>query len=136
MKFWDTSALIPLLTEEETTPIMTEIFRADQNIVAAFITPIEMTSVLWRKAGVNDDLRHLAERRYAVIQANWTIIDEYAAAMPLARRYAAVYRLRAGDAIQLACAVLAIRERDELPFVVRDHDLAAAARTEGFPILP
>lgn len=56
--------------------------------------------------------------------------------MKIARRFASIYRLRTGDAIQLACAILATEERSALPFVVRDQDLAAAARAEGFSILP
>lgn len=136
MKFWDTSALVPLLTEEDTTGAMTQLFRDDRNIVVSFITPVELTSAVWRKAGVNADLRHLAERRYAVIEANWTMIDEYEQAIGLARRFASIHRLRAGDAIQLACAVLAVPNREELPFVASDHDLVAAARAEGLTVFP
>ena len=104
--------------------------------MASFITPVEIMSALWRKAGVNADLRRLAELRYAVLEANWTLIDEYATAIGIAKRFASQYSLRAGDAIQLACAVIGIPNRNEFPFVVRDHDLAAAARAEGFPALP
>ena len=136
MRFWDTSALVPLLTQEDATAEMTALFATDRNLVVAFITPVEIASALTRKAGVNDDLRRLAERRLAVLEANWRIIDEYEPAMKIAQRFASTYRLRAGDAIQLACATLATADRSGLPFVVRDHDLAAAARAEGFPILP
>lgn len=65
MRFWDTSALVPLLTQEDATPEMTSLFRLDRNLVVAFITPVEIGSALTRKAGVNDDLRWLAERRLA-----------------------------------------------------------------------
>lgn len=136
MRFWDTSALVPLLTEEGTSALLTELFQQDRDVIASFITPVEITSALWRKAGVNDDLRHLAEQRYAVLEANWTLIDEYALAVEIAKRFASQYGLRAGDAIQLACAVIAVPNRNELPFVVNDYDLKAAARAEGFPVLP
>ena len=135
MRFWDTSALIPLLTQEEATTAMTALFRADRNLIVAFITPVEIASALARKAGVNADLRRHAERRLAVIEANWTIIDEYEPALRVARRLAANYGLRAGDAIQLACATLAGADRSALPFVTRDHELADAAHAEGFRIL-
>lgn len=136
MRFWDTSALVPLLTQQETTAAMTALFRQDRNIVAAFITPTEVTSALWRKAGVNADLRRLAEQRYAVLEANWTLVDDYEIVLRLAKKFAAQYELRAGDAIQLACAISAGLPPAELPFVVRDYDLATAARAEGFPVLP
>lgn len=65
MKFWDTSALIPLLTEEVATDALTALFREDRNVIVAFITPVEIDSVLRRKAGVNADLRRLAQLRLA-----------------------------------------------------------------------
>jgi predicted nucleic acid-binding protein len=115
---------------------MTELFRQDRNVAAAFITPIEVASGLWRKAGVNLDLRQRAEQRYAVIEANWTIIDDYDAAIVIARSFAYKHGLRAGDAIQLACAAVADPDRDTLAFVTLDFDLKAAARAEGFSVLP
>lgn len=136
MRFWDTSALIPLLAREAATDALTALFRDDRNIIVAFITPVEIDSALGRKAGVNADLRRLAERRLAVIEANWTIIDEYESAMRIARRFATNYGLRAGDAIQLACATLAVKHSSALPFVTRDQELGEAARRIGFAILP
>ena len=135
MRFWDTSALIPLLTQEETTPAMTALFRTDRNLIVAFITPVEIASALGRKAGVNADLRRLAERRLAVLEANWTIIDDYESTIRIARRFATNYGLREGDAIQLACATLAVTDKSALPFVTRDQDLGDAARDVGFPII-
>ena len=44
---------------------------------------------------------------------------------------------RAGDALQLAAAVIACDERTGLlPFVTLDDPLAEAARREGFRVLP
>jgi hypothetical protein len=80
VRFWDTSALVPLLTQEDATAEMTTLFATDRNLVVAFITPVEIASALTRKAGVNDDLRRLA-----VLEANWTIVDEYEPATRIAR---------------------------------------------------
>jgi hypothetical protein len=45
--------------------------------------------------------------------------------------------LRAGDALQLAAALVACGERPEaLPFVCLDDRLRDAARREGFAVLP
>jgi predicted nucleic acid-binding protein len=46
------------------------------------------------------------------------------------------HRLRAGDALQLAAALKGTRNPSARPFVTLDHDLASAARAEGFPVLP
>ena len=43
--------------------------------------------------------------------------------------------LRGADAIQLAAAII-VRGNDVLPFVTFDDELIAAARAEGFPVLP
>lgn len=44
--------------------------------------------------------------------------------------------LRAGDALQLGTALLAAPSPRMLRFVTLDKDLNAAARAEGFPVLP
>jgi predicted nucleic acid-binding protein len=132
---WDSSALVPLLSDEEKTEVVQALFRDDRNIVTAFITPVELISAVCRKAGVNRDLRRQAMLRYSVLQANWTLVDDYEQLMVLARSIAAQRCLRTGDAIQLACAIRA-RPDKSLPFVTLDEELIDAARSEGFPVLP
>lgn len=135
MRFWDSSALVPLLSDEETTDVVQALFREDRNIVTAFITPVELISAVCRKAGVNRDLRRQAMRRYAVLEANWTLVDDYEQLMASARSIAAQRCLRTGDAIHLACALRA-RPDKSLPFVTFDGELIFAARDEGFTVLP
>jgi predicted nucleic acid-binding protein len=137
VRFWDSSALVPLLSDEPTTDDMYALFRADPAIAVAFITPVEVTSAITRRAGVNRDLLARAERRYDVLDAIWQIVDEYELALADARRLAIKHELRSGDAIQLACARLASGGNpSEIPFVTTDLELATAARAEGFPTLP
>jgi uncharacterized protein len=135
VRFWDSSALVPLLSDEEKTDVVQALFREDRNIVTAFITPVELISAICRKAGVNRDLRRLAMQRYSVVQANWTLIDDYEQLMASARAIAAQQCLRTGDAIQLACALRA-RPDKSLPFVTLDGELIYAAREAGFTVLP
>ena len=132
MRFWDSSALVPLLSDEESTDVMQALFRDDRNIVISFITPVEVTSAISRKAGVNLDLHRRAMSRYSVMQANWTVVDDYDEVLGAARMIAAQQLLRTGDAIQLASA---LRDR-KLPFVALDTDLRQAARNAGFTVLP
>ena len=135
MRFWDSSALVPLLSDEEKTDVVRALFQQDRNIVTAFITPVEVISAICRKAGVNRDLRRSAMLRYAVLKANWTLVDDYEQLMISAHSIAAQRCLRTGDAIQLACAIRA-RPDKSLPFVSFDEELLEAAAAEGFPILP
>jgi uncharacterized protein len=53
-----------------------------------------------------------------------------------ALRLVARHGLRGADAIQLASARLVRASNVQMPFVTLDNDLAAAARAEGFPVLP
>jgi hypothetical protein len=46
------------------------------------------------------------------------------------------HRLRSGDALQLATAIVSAESHREIAFVALDVPLKAAARAEGFPVLP
>ena len=135
MRFWDSSALVPLLSDESSTDRVQSLFREDRNVVTAFITPVELISAICRKAGVNRDLRRSAMQRLSVLQANWTLVDDYESLMVSARTIAAQQCLRTGDAIQLASA-LRVRPDKSVPFVTLDGELIDAARSVGFTVLP
>ena len=49
MRFWDTSALIPLTVEEAQSDRMRLLLEEDRSIAIAAITPLEIASVLWRR---------------------------------------------------------------------------------------
>jgi predicted nucleic acid-binding protein len=136
VKFWDSSALVPLVSDEERTDDLKKLFEQDRQVVVAFITPLEVTSAVSRKAGVNRDLRREAQRHYAVLAANWSVINEYLLVLTNAERLIAHHRLRSGDAIQLACALIGTGPGARIPFVTLDEELAAAARAEGLSVLP
>jgi len=135
VKYWDSSVLVPLVSDEPTTDVLTALVGEDSAMIVSFITPLEVTNVMWRKAGVNDDLRRWSERRYAALERDWVVVTEYAAVLEESLRVIRRHALRAGDAIQLACAIIAAPDR-QLTFVTLDTDLKAAARAEGFPVLP
>ena len=139
MKFWDTSAIIPLLSDEETTDTMKALLSADQNIVIWAFTPIEIASALWRKqrARRDDISRVAAERRLAALAATWSYVNDFDAVLKQAHQTVARHALKAADALQLAAA--SVRRRNDplsLPFVTLDRDLMMAARAEGFTVLP
>ena len=135
MKFWDTSALVPLVTKEEQTARMQQVMASDQNVAVSFITPVELTSTIWRRGRRYD---HTSFRRslfkIAEIESNWTLIDDLEPLIKTARQLITKHVLRSGDAIQLAAALLLAGEHPEdLPFVSLDRDLTRAAGEEGFP---
>jgi predicted nucleic acid-binding protein len=137
VRFWDSSALVPLVSVEESTPSLSALLDADRGILVSFITSLEVESAVWRKARVNRDpeARQRSLERLAFLRRLWIIDDDYEAVLDEARTIVGRRGLRAGDAIQLASAIH-IRGESTLSFVVKDQDLAAAARAEGFPVLP
>lgn len=143
MRFWDSSAIVPLLIDEPETGAMLELHRQDASILAAFITPLEVTSAVWRR--LHNHLLTLEERAdaesiFADLSDHWSEVAEPERVVEFARNLLTRYPLRAADAIQLASAIAAVEESQEapssLPFVTLDGDLAAAAHEEGFPVLP
>lgn len=133
MRFWDSSALVPLLFEESSTRTMISLTMADPLIVVSFITPVELASAVTRRRGD----KQAARKMFAELESTWIVIDDYDDILRHARTMAVRHGLRSNDAIQLASAMnAATGNTSELAFVARDEELLAAARAEGFPTLP
>jgi predicted nucleic acid-binding protein len=139
VRFWDTSAIIPLLSDEDTTDTMKVLLGYDPRIVIWAFTPIEVASALWRKqrARRDDVSRVAAERRLAALAATWTYVNDFETVLRQAHETVARHALKAADALQLAAALVRrTGHPSSLPFVSLDRDLIVAARTEGFTVLP
>jgi predicted nucleic acid-binding protein len=138
LRFWDTSALVPLILDEPSTPRMAELLSEDPEITVWICTGVEITSALVRRAPKGDPvaLRN-AETLIASLASVWAAVDQSVAAVDRAKHLAKRHRLRAMDALQLAAALIAC-EYDPLGliFITLDKALAAAARAEGFTVLP
>jgi predicted nucleic acid-binding protein len=143
MRFWDSSALVPLLIREPSSESMRSLLHKDRKVIASFITAVEVSSAVWRRLhnGKLDAAEYAAaEEQFATLSNNWWVEDELRRIIDLALDLLRRYPLRAGDAIQLASAIDVVHQRRKklsfLPFVTLDGDLASAARAEGFPVLP
>jgi uncharacterized protein len=139
VKFWDTSALVPLLVEEAASERAQALLRADPVILVAWTTDVECASALARAEHdgviaadtVIDAFARLDDLRQA-----WREVEPSDDLRQHARRLLRVHRLRAADAIQLAAAVLASQHQpSSLPFVTLDERLEGAARREGFDVV-
>ena len=138
MRFWDSSAIIPLLLVEERSADARALLRADDIIVAAAITPVEIVAALWRRRHRNllDAEAHTrADDRFAAISAEWIEVEDLRAVVSAACDVLSRHELRAADATQLGAAITAARGLPALDFVTFDVKLAAAARAEGFYVL-
>ena len=140
MRFWDSSALVPLLVEESSSPAIRALLGDDPAVVVWQLAGTEVTSALWRRRRadeIDEVVRRLAETGLAVLEELWTAVEDTRLVDRRARRLLAVHSLRAADALHLAAALIACDERTKmLPFVTLDERLADAARREGFLVLP
>lgn len=139
MRFWDSSAIAPLLLTERRSFAVHQLLSGDASVIAAAITPVEVASLLWRRRHRGELTlagHERAERRYAQMSRRWDEVALTREITDLARDLLGRHVLRSLDAIQLASAIWASSTERKLPFVTLDEKLAIAARAEGFPILP
>ncbi|HEY0301794.1 MAG TPA: type II toxin-antitoxin system VapC family toxin [Rhizomicrobium sp.] len=140
MKFWDTSALVPLLVNEASTTAMTSLFFSDPSRAVWWTTPVECISALTRRLRSQEIDRAQFDTslaRLAGMQDDWSEAPPTEQIRIEARRLLEAYPLRAADAFQLAAALETARSAPQpLAFVCLDGQLAAAARSEGFRVEP
>ena len=139
MKFWDASALVPLLVEETTTRRLTALAVADPVMLVWWGSEVECVSAiarLERDGAIEAEGVESALARLKLLATSWHEVDASDALRASAVRVLRVHPLRAADALQLAAASEACERRPaSLDFVTLDGRLATAARREGFPVL-
>jgi predicted nucleic acid-binding protein len=140
VRFWDSSALVALLVEEEATASLQEAFETDPELLVWWATEIECLSALARlerRGDTSGEALAEALERLDALKGPWQEIQPTTHLRSLARRVLRVHDLRAADALQLAAAITASEDRPEtLPLVSLDRRLAEAAEREGFTIVP
>jgi predicted nucleic acid-binding protein len=139
MKFWDSSAIVPLLITEKSTIRMASLQDEDPAIVTWWGSGIECASALARHerlSTVNQNQIADGFQRLSELQKDWEEIQPAEVVRDLAIRLLRVHALQAADSLQLAAAIVASENRPAmLAFVCLDERLAAAARREGFRVV-
>jgi uncharacterized protein len=139
VQFWDSSAVVPLLVEEQASAALRALFQRDPEIVAWWATDVECVSALARAE--RDQLLESAALAVALgrldaLAASWQEIQPSAAVRRSAVRLLRVHPLRAADALQLAAAIVGSEnEPPSLAFITLDELLALAAEREGFAVV-
>jgi predicted nucleic acid-binding protein len=140
MRFWDTSALVPLVIPETTSDAVARLLRDDAEILVAWTTTIECASAFARKhrdRSANETQLAAALGRLRDLSRHWSVLEPTNALRLLAEKLVLRHAVRAADAIQLASAALAAEVSEEpLEFVCFDNRLALAATTEGLRVVP
>lgn len=139
MKFWDSSALVPLCVDERGSRALVSLARQDPEIVVWWASLVECDSALARLERDNALTRagaSAAFRRLDVLKRAWIEIEPRDEIREVSRRLLRVHSLRAADAFQLAAAYLAAERRPStLEIVTLDDRLGHAATREGFAVV-
>jgi uncharacterized protein len=137
VKFWDSSAVIPLLVPEATSGSVQRLYADDPVMAAWWATEIECTSAIARRQRLGqlpEDVAAEAFVRLKALREGWHEVEPTEELRESAKRLLRVHDLRTADALQLAAAVYVAEARPStLELVSLDDRLLAAARREGFP---
>ena len=138
MRFWDSSAVVPLLVEERETEQLVELYPGVE-VVAWWGTEIECASAvarLERQGSLEAGDATESFRRLRALAVSWHLVEPTDLVKETAKRLLRTHDLRAADSLQLAAAVVVAEQRPPtLEIVCRDRRLALAAEREGFPVL-
>jgi uncharacterized protein len=139
VRFWDTSAIVPLLLEQESTGVVRGLLDGDPEMAAWWGTVTECASAAARLRR-EDRLTVTEEERVldllGLLRASWLEVLPSSEVRDQALRLLRVHPLRAGDALQLAAARVWAGAAAGAELVTFDERLALAARLEGFRVVP
>jgi uncharacterized protein len=139
VRFWDASAIVPLLVAEKTTARLQALAQRDPDMLAWWGSAVECASALARlerDAALDAKSAELAYRRLTQIAAAWHEIEPSELVRENAVRFLRVHSLRAADALQLAAAFIGAERRPaSLHVVTLDERLTDAMRKEGFALV-
>ena len=135
MKFWDSSALVPLLLQQPQTKRVRHLLEEDDELVVWWGSAVECASAIARlhrdghlSAAAERDARSLLN----VLRKSWFEVQPGDAVREQAMRLLRVHALRAADALQLAAALEWAGAPPQGGFVTFDDRLLEAAQREGF----
>jgi len=140
VRFWDSSAVVPLLVPEDASERLRRLHASDQVVIAWWGAEVECVSAVARAEragrlsapGAAEGLRRLVSLR-----RGWHEIEPSEDVREAAKRLSRVHDLRAADSLHLAAALVASESRPaSLEFVCLDDRLRTAADREGFGVVP
>ena len=139
MKFWDASAIVPLLFPEASSVAWERRFVQDAEMVVWWGSCTECAAALCRKSResrVPEADLNLSMSRLLELSRRWMEVLPAPSVRVESERLLRSHSLRAADALQLGAALVAcggVTQR--LPFLCGDERLAVAAEREGFVVI-
>lgn len=138
MRFWDSSAIVPLIVAEATTERLLATTAQDPVMCVWWGTEVECVSALSRlerEGTLTDSAIPVALARLDGLADSWNEVQPTATLRNTARRLLRVHPLRGADSLQLAAAIVVSEGLpSSLDMVTLDERLASAARREGFTV--
>lgn len=138
--FWDSSALVPLLLPERHSSQLVRLAGGGEIPIVWWASPVECKSAIYRRHREAPLPSPILENALKRLDAFFQNADTVAASEEVrsrAGRLLAVHWLRAGDALQLAAALVACEEEPMGETLVSlDQRLREAAIREGFSVIP
>jgi predicted nucleic acid-binding protein len=138
--FWDASALVPTLIPAPESASLISILTADRDPTVWWGSPLECQSAIYRRereARLPVRFRDEGLHRLAMLMEDADIVEPTLGLRDRAGRLLATHPLRAGDALQLAAALVWCGDAPyQTAFICLDGRLRDAARAEGFDLLP
>ena len=139
MRFWDTSAIIPLWIAEQGSTRAKAWYRNDPEVIVWTLTRVEIFSALARRrreAPAAASRLLTVRRDFIRTWEQWSEVTAIEIVRRHAERIVESYPLRAADAMQIGAAIVAAEDDPTgFEFVSFDENLARAAEHEGFRVL-
>jgi predicted nucleic acid-binding protein len=139
VRFWDSSAIVPLIVDEPVSTAALAEYRRDPEQAVWWATKVECVSALARlerDGSLGAAAVRAALERLAWLAAAWLEVQPVERSRRIATRLLRVHPLRSADAFQLSAAlIVAEDESASVAIVTLDERLAQAAEREGFQVV-
>ncbi|MDE2926317.1 MAG: type II toxin-antitoxin system VapC family toxin [Acidobacteriota bacterium] len=140
MRYWDASAVVPLIIAETKSGWAHDRLAEDDRIITWAWTRTEIVSAIERRTR-EEALTRLQRRnllrQFDAFASHWDEVTDILAVRVRANLLLARHSLRAADAGQLAAAMLVQEQLSSpLTFVCLDQRLSIAAELEGLDVMP
>jgi len=140
VRFWDSSAVVPLLVQQERSSRVAAWVTGDDAMVVWTLTPVEVVSAvrrLVREKALSEEAARTTELRLGEMMDRCHVVIDVDAVKSLATRLLRLHPLRAFDALQLGAALhWAEGHPQGRSLHTFDDRLAEAAQREGFVVPP
>lgn len=138
MRFWDSSALLPLCVAQPASARADALLREDPDVIVWWGSAVEVASSvarLRREGGLPPEGEERAFQALRALEGSWHEVQPTDVLRRRAERLLRVHPLRAGDALQLAAALAWAGDPPEGAIATFDQRLARAARREGLAVM-